>query len=112
MTQISPNVGLIWGASTGERAAKYSVAPGLHVGAIFQAEVSRHVFVSFRALRLVGGRIREKTCVADYGAIGGVQEVNCRLAASSMAPAETLKLLLNAKPDNANQISFQLNYRF
>ncbi len=31
---------------------------------------------------------------ADYGDIGGVQRVNCRLAATELEPKETLKYLL------------------
>ena len=61
---------------------------------------------------MLGGTLHEKSCSADYGQIGGVQEVNCRLAASTLPPAETLRYLLNEKPYNHNQVSLMLTWRF
>lgn len=113
MTPLSPRLGLMWGLSTGERAAKYTVEPGLRLGAVFQTEVSRNADVSFRAMHVLGGRLKEKTCQATYADLSdGAVEVNCRLAAGTMAPSETLKQMLSGRPDNATELRLQLNYRF
>lgn len=112
MTQLTPHLGVIWGGSTGERGEKYTIAPSLKIGAVFQAEPLKNTVFSIRATTLLGGALKEKSCSADYGDIGGVQEVNCRLAASTLEPAATLKYLLNDKPYNQNQILIQLTHRF
>lgn len=112
MTQLTPHLGLIWGGSTGERGEKYTIAPSLKLGAVFQTEPLKNTIFSIKATTLLGGTLKEKSCSADYGDIGGVQEVNCRLAASTLEPAETLKYLLNDKPYNQNQILIQLTHRF
>lgn len=114
MTPLSPHVGLLWGVSTGERAAKYTVAPGLRLGAVYQADLGRHTSLSFKAVHVLGGRLKERSCQANYGAISGDAEVevNCRLAASTLAPSDTLKLMLGGKPDNATEVRLLLNHRF
>ena len=56
---------------------------------------------------IFGGRLTESPCEADYGDIGGIQTVNCRLAASVLAPEETLKYLMNAAP---NRLSLSLSF--
>ena len=111
MTQLTPHLGLIWGGSTGEHGEKYTIAPSLKLGAVFQMEPLKNTTFSIKATTLLGGTLKEKSCSADYGDIGGVQEVNCRLAASTLEPAETLKYLLNDKPYNQNQILIQLTHR-
>ena len=60
----------------------------------------------------MGGSLKEKTCVAQYGEVGGTQEVNCRLAASEQAPLETLKYLARDKPHNQHQLLIQFTKRF
>lgn len=112
MTQVTENFGVIVGTSTGERAKKYVINPGLKLGVIAQAPVSKNAVLSFRATTILGGELKERSCTADYGDIGGVQEVNCRLAAATLPPAETLKYLLNEKPINRNQVSVMLTWRF
>lgn len=112
MTPLTPNLGVIWGGSTGERGEKYTLAPSLKIGAVFQAVPMKDTVFSIKATTLLGGTLKEKSCRADYGDIGGVQEVNCRLAASTLAPAETLKYLLHEKPYNQNKILIQLSHRF
>lgn len=98
MTQLTENVGLLWGFGTGEWGEKYRIAPSLKLGLILQAQPTPLSSISVSFTSLFGGRLREKSCLADYGDIGGVQNVNCRLAASTLEPAETLKSLLNMKP--------------
>jgi hypothetical protein len=110
LAQVTPHFGLIVGFNTGEKAAKYTLSPGLRLGFILQHEVTRNAWLSFSASTFVGSRLRERSCVADYGAIGGVQEVNCRLAATPLPPADTLKYLVNERP--SAQWSLQFQYRF
>lgn len=108
MTEINPKLGLLWGLGTGERGAKYRIDPSLQLGLIFQQPLSAQSAFSFRVSTRLGGRLKEKTCVADYGQIGGVQTVNCRLAATELPPAETLKYLFNESP--SDRLLFALRY--
>ena len=106
MTQLSDELGLLWGFGTGEIGEKYKINPSLRLGFVWQNEVARNLRLSISATTVIGGKLREKPCTADYGAIGGVQRVNCRLAASFMAPAETLNYLVDESP--ADQVLFRL----
>ena len=112
MTQITEGSGVLWGVSTGESGAKYRIAPGFKLGFILQAQPTPMSFISISFTTLLGGRLREKSCVADYGDIGGVQDVNCRLAASQMAPADTLKYLVNMKPPDRMWVGLRYQARF
>lgn len=112
MTQFTKNFGVIFGGSTGERGEKYRIAPSFKLGFVAQTAIGRNASLSFRVTSVVGGQLKEKTCVADYGEIGGVQTVNCRLAASILEPSETLKYLLNERPINRNQAFVQFNWQF
>lgn len=111
MTQLTPHLGLIWGLSTGERAKKYVIDPGLRIGFLFQSELGKNNLISVSFSSTVGGRLKEKTCTADYGEMAGVQQVNCRLAASALAPAETLKYMINEKPTNVAQLRYQFSFK-
>lgn len=95
LTELSSEVGIIWGASSGERGEKYRIEPALHLGVVWQHRISDGAHLWMRAVHPLFGRMREFPCVADYGAIGGVQAVNCRLAAEPMAPEETLEHLVD-----------------
>lgn len=90
LTQLSPEFGVIWGASSGERAAKYRIDPALHLGFVWRQAISDGAEVSVSAVYPLFGRMREFPCLADYGALGGIQTVNCRLAAEPIPPEETL----------------------
>lgn len=68
--------------------------------------------LSVRATRILGGRLRERSCVANYGEIGGVQAVNCRLAASVLPPGQTLGYLFNDKPYNKDISFVQFAWNF
>ena len=98
LTQFSDSFGILWGASTGERGSKYEIQPSIRLGFVAQTKVGRSSALSLTATTNLWGTLREKPCGADYGEIGGVQTVNCRLAASPLAPEETLRYLLNAEP--------------
>jgi hypothetical protein len=112
MTQVHRDLGLIWGFSTGERGEKYRIEPSLRLGFTLQREIDRRWHWSLTAATTVGGRLREKSCVADYGEIGGVQAVNCRLAATPLAPADTLQYLVNQKPYERHVLRARLNFTF
>lgn len=112
LTPLRTDVGLIWGFSTGERGPKYRIQPSLQVGLLVLGQLGPRTQWSFRATTLLGGRIKERTCVADYGEIGGVQEVNCRMAASEMQPSETLQYLINERPENRTRITLRLSHDF
>lgn len=107
MTQINRHVGVIWGLSTGEKAPKYAIEPGLRLGFIVQAQPHRNAYVAVSGSTVMGGRLRERPCTADYGDIGGIQTVNCRLAATELEPAATLKYLYNVKPESTIQVSYR-----
>jgi hypothetical protein len=112
MTEINPRWGLIWGLSTGERGPKYQIDPSLQLGFLFQQPLSKQSAWSVRATTRIGGRLKEKTCLADYGEIGGVQTVNCRLAATELPPEETLKYLLNEAPRDRMVIALRYVRQF
>lgn len=112
MTPLSANTGFIWGLGTGERGPKYRIDPSLKLGFIHRAALAPHTVLTVRATTTLGGRLREKSCTADYGDIGGVQTVNCRLAASTLEPAETLRYLFNETPRDRHQISVSLSHAF
>jgi hypothetical protein len=110
MTQFSPNLGLLWGVSSGEKAEKYVIDPGVRLGFLFQTQPARHSLLTISASTVLGGRLREKSCTADYGDIGGVQQVNCRLAATLLEPSETLNYLHYEKPETTLQIRYRRSF--
>lgn len=112
MTQLSANTGFIWGLGTGEQGRKYSISPSVKLGFIHQAHLGRRTVLTLRATTTLGARLREKSCTADYGDIGGVQTVNCRLAASTLEPAETLRYLFNDKSGERHQLSVSFSHAF
>lgn len=112
LTQLSTSTGLIWGLGTGERGAKYRISPSLKLGLIHQTRIDGRTTLTLRATTTLGGRLREKSCTADYGDIGGVQVVNCRLAASELEPAETLRYLFNDTARDQRQVSVLFSHAF
>ena len=102
LTQLSDNFGILWGGSTGERGQKFNIDPSIKLGVIAQQQPTQNSTISLSVTTILGGQLAEFPCVADYGDIGGKQPVNCRLAASFLAPNETLKYLLNAAPSRLN----------
>jgi hypothetical protein len=112
MTQLSEGIGFLWGVSTGEWGQKYRIAPALKLGLILQTQLTPLTSLSISFTSLFGGRLREKTCTADYGDIGGVQEVNCRLAAAPLQPSDTLKYLVNMKPPDRLWVGLRFQTRF
>lgn len=107
MTQIDPRLGLIWGMGTGERGDKYTIDPSMQLGFVFQQPIGKQSTFTFRAATRVGGRLREKTCMATYTLLGydKPQPVNCRLAATQLAPEDTLQFLFNDSPSDRMQLN-------
>jgi hypothetical protein len=103
---------LLWGISTGERGEKYRIAPALQIGGMVQVELSRNSKLTFSVSAMLGGQLQEQTCTADYGAIGGIQQVNCRLAASTLAPADTLDYLLRVSARDEARVALLYELRF
>ena len=112
LTELTPDFGLLWGFGTGERGEKYHVEPSLRVGFLYTAPVGETGTFSFSLTTRLGGRLRERACTADYGAIGGVQRVNCRLAATPLEPRETLQYLWDEAPGDRVEASVRLVFRF
>ena len=112
MTQVTPRLGVLWGFSTGESGEKYTIEPSLRLGFLAVYPLSKGAKLSFSATTTLGGNFKERSCTADYGDIGGVQEVNCRMAASEMDPAQTLNYLVSQEPVNKNQVSLQYTLHF
>lgn len=110
LTEVNQNFGILWGLSTGEVGEKYRIEPSLKVGLILQTELSPNSMLSFSATALLWGYLKERTCTADYGAIGGIQKVNCRLAATPLPPKDTLDYLFEENP--ADQLQIQIRYAF
>lgn len=112
LTQIDRDLGVIWGVSTGERGEKYVIAPSFKLGLLYGFSLWGKGRLSIKAYHVFSGALREKNCSADYGEIGGVREVNCRLAASPMTPEETLRFNFNEKPEDRNFISIEYRKEF
>lgn len=112
LTQIDQHSGIIWGVSSGERGEKYTIEPGLTLGFIHQIRLFSNASLSLHGLTVIGGRLKEKTCEADYGDIGGHQTTNCRLAASTLPPEQTLRYLMNEKPRQDSLMSIRFNWQF
>jgi hypothetical protein len=102
LTTTAPNFGLLWGASTGEAAPKYKIDPSLRIGFIDQLVQFHSAFLTLSATSNLFGAMHEYSCMGDYPEFGGVQEVNCRLAASILSPEDTLKYLVHDVPARYN----------
>ena len=104
VTQIGDEFGILWGFSTGEAGQKYRIDPSLKLGIVFHHWLNKNASISLRTTSIIGGSLHETSCVADYGEVGGIQEVNCRLAASTLQPSQTLQYLFNDRPYNQNTV--------
>jgi len=112
ITQLSPGLGLLWGVSTGENGDKIQLQPALRAGFLAIRPLGRHASLSVSARTTFAGRLKERPCSADYGAIGGVQQVNCRLAATELRPEDTLQYLWNFQRPDHSQITVRLTTAF
>jgi hypothetical protein len=105
LTQISEDLGLVWGFSTGEEGEKYRISPGIRLGFVHERQITRRSRLSLSMILQLGADLRERTCLADFGAIGGEREVNCRLAASALRPEETLRHTLRLRGIDESRIA-------
>ena len=112
MTQVTSSFGVIWGFSSGEQADKYKIYPNMKIGLAYFDKLSKDSTLSIKATTIISGKLIEYPCLADYGDIGGVQQVNCRMAASQMPPAETLQYLFNDKPYNQTVVILEYKILF
>ncbi|MCZ8336336.1 MAG: hypothetical protein O9328_18905 [Rhodobacteraceae bacterium] len=111
LTQLSDNFGIIWGVSFGERGEKYRIDPALHLGLTWRLRLSEAATLTTSVHTLIGGRLRESSCSADYG-IFGVSEVNCRLAASLLPPEETLSYKFDTPGWKESRVTIRFEYLF
>lgn len=111
-TETSRASGVYWGFSTGERGVKYRIDPAVHLGVVQAFKLGPRATLQVTLIFALGGRMSEKTCEADYGEIGGIQEVNCRLADSFLPPAETLDQLYNEPAADRARIEIAYTLRF
>ena len=112
LKQIAPNFGIIWGASTGEIGEKYRIEPALQLGFVYQYILFENAVFSLKATYPFFGRMTEKTCTADYGELGGIQTVNCRLAADIIPPNETLDYLIRLRGETDAKFSISFSFVF
>ena len=111
LTELSGDLGLIWGVSIGERGEKYQIDPTIHLGLAWQLRLSQKATLSASLHTLIGGQLRERSCSADYGTFG-VSEVNCRLAASLLPPEETLDYMLDMPGWKETRLSIRFQLVF
>ena len=103
LTAVRDNFAITWGFGTGEKGGQYSIQPSLHLGFVAVHDISPSQSLTFSVSGMIGGHLSEQPCTANYGALGGTQLVNCRLAATTMRPADTLDLLMDESPSNQVQ---------
>ena len=112
VTQFTPGLALLWGLSTGENREKYQLQPAVRLGLLAVRPLGPNASLSVSARTTFAGRLRERPCTADYGDIGGVQRVNCRLAATELAPEDTLQYLWNFRQPDHSQVMIRLTTTF
>jgi hypothetical protein len=111
LTDLSDDLGLIWGLSMGERGEKYRIDPAIHLGLTWKLRLSERATLSTSLHTLIGGHLRERSCSADYGTLG-ISEVNCRLAASLLPPEETLDYMLDMPGWKETRLSIRFELVF
>ena len=112
MTEVNDELAITWGVSTGAWGRRFAIDPSVKLGFIYQVNTSRFSTITWSGSVVLGGRLREKACIADYGSIGGIVPVNCRLAASFLAPQETLRYLIDQRPNDYLSSSIKYVLRF
>jgi hypothetical protein len=93
LTQVTDDLDVIWGTSLGEVGKKYRLGTEVVLGLAMRRELGRRATMQLDVYGQYGGALREVGCLGDYADLGGVQPVNCRLAASILPPEETLAYL-------------------
>jgi len=99
LTELNPQLGLIWGFGTGERGPKYKIEPSFVLGSTYLKKLDSSSFFNIRLTYRMGGRLKEKPCLTSRPRLGLINTPeNCRLTNSILPPEETLKYLLNESP--------------
>ncbi|WP_170611180.1 hypothetical protein [Ruegeria arenilitoris] len=112
LSPINSDFGILWGFGTGESGDKYRIDPSLQIGFLYIETLGDNEWLSLLVSTRLFGYLREKSCTANYGAVGGIQTVNCRMADSLMAPSETLEYLENRAPQDQFTVSLRYQFRF
>jgi len=112
LTSLSPDLGLIWGISTGERGEKYRIDQGMWIGFIYRYETSNQSDWTLSAMSLLGGDFRERTCQAYYRVTESFETVNCRLAATPLPPQDTLRFLVRERGFRDARATLRYQIRF
>jgi hypothetical protein len=112
LTRLSDDFGFIWGLTTGESGEKYHITPGFRIGFAYSASISETSNLSLSVSTTLGSILTERACTADYGDIGGVRRVNCRLAASALPPEETLRYRMRMNGLDDTRVAVQYEFRF
>ncbi len=112
LTELSPTTGMTWGISLGERGEKYSIDPGLWLGLIHRMDLGHKSHLTISAITMLGGDFREKSCFGFYKTINAEAEVNCRLAASILPPADTLKFLVSEPGYREARVTLRYEIQF
>lgn len=111
-TQLRPNLSMIWGGSLGESGTKYTLGPSGMIGFAYRRPVGKSAIISLEMLSVFGGALRERSCTANYGSLGGVQAVNCRLAATTLSPKQTLQYLWDEPPTATTTLRIAYSLQF
>lgn len=112
LTEIDAANGVFWGFSTGEEGGKYRIDPALTLGFLSVQDLEDGWTVSLSTTFRFGGRLTEDACTADYGEIGGIQQVNCRMSGSFLPPAETLDYLWDEAPEGQLDLNLRWELKF
>jgi hypothetical protein len=102
----------LWGFATPETAPSYDLSAGAALGLTHRIELSNNSAINIMVLARIGEWLSENSCTADYGAIGGKREVNCRLSGSPLPPADTLDYLWNERTPDWGLIRVAYTVRF
>ena len=112
LAPVTENFGVLWGFGTGESGDKYEIDPSLKIGFVMTEPITKNEWVSLSVSTVIGGYFKEDACTANYGAIGGVQRVNCRMADSILPPSETLRYLEDRPPEDQYFVALRYHLRF
>lgn len=111
-TDIGAKTEGLWGFATPESAPSYDLSAGLSLGLTHRIDIDENRSVTLMVLFRLGEWLSEDSCTADYGAIGGAREVNCRLSGSPLPPEETLDYLWEERTPDWGWIRFAYTIRF
>jgi hypothetical protein len=82
------------------------------MGFLYRADLGRNQALTVSARTLLGGALQERSCVAFYTILDDFAQVNCRLAASSLPPDETLDFLVSEQGSIEAAFSLRYEIRF